>query len=146
MKIIMGADHAGYELKEAVKQHLKEKGHEVVDLGTDGKESVDYPDYAQKVSHEVLKEHAMGVLCCGTGIGMSLTANRIRGIRAAVCHSDYTAKVAREHNNANIICLGGRTIPPELAIHMVDIFFSTDFSPEERHHRRVDKIEATKCC
>lgn len=145
MKVIIGSDHAGFILKKTVKEHLKKKGHEVVDLGTDSEERADYPDFAQKVAKEVLNENVFGILVCGTGIGMSMTANRIKGIRAALCHSHYTAKIAREHNNANILCLGGRTTDPDLANEMADLFLETKFSDEGRHHKRVDKIENTEC-
>lgn len=138
--VIIGSDHGGFEHKQAVITHLENSGVEVLDMGTDSDKSVDYPDYAKIVCRQVLDKNAVGILICGTGIGMSISANKIKGIRAALCHNDYTAQKAREHNNANVLCMGGRVITKETALNLVDIFLSTDFSSEERHHRRVDKM------
>lgn len=138
--IIIGSDHAGYELKEEIKKFLDEQDLEYKDVGTDSTESTDYPDYAKKVA-EAVQEGNRGILICGTGIGMSITANKFKGIRAAVCHDEFTAKVSREHNNANILCMGGRVLGPELARKMTKVWLETGFSEEERHHRRVEKMD-----
>jgi ribose 5-phosphate isomerase B len=138
MKIIIGSDHGGFELKEQVKEYLNSE--EIVDLGTHDKESCDYPEIAANVAEEVLKENSKGILVCGTGIGMCITANKFKGIRAALCYDEYTAKMAREHNDANIICLGGRTTDIDKIKKILDIFLKTDKSAEDRHKRRVSKI------
>lgn len=141
MKITIAADHAGYKLKEELKKYLEELGHEAEDLGTGSEESVDYPDYAKKAAKEVAKQGNKGILICGSGIGMSMAANKIKGIRAALCHNEYTAKVAREHNDANILCMGARDIDANTAKKLTKIFLETEASQEERHKRRVNKIE-----
>ena len=126
MKIAIGCDHGGYALKLAVKKHLEEKGYEVIDYGCHGTESVDYPVYGEKVGRAVARgECELGVLICGTGIGISLAANRVKGVRAAVCSEPYSAEMTRRHNNANIIAFGARVVG-------------------ERHARRVDMIEAIR--
>lgn len=140
MKIAMGSDHGGYELKEVVKKWLTEKGYEVTDYGIGAGETADYPDMAEVVCRNVVKgEQELGILFCGTGIGISMAANKIKGIRAALISDAYSAKMTREHNNANVLCLGGRTIGPDLACHMIDSFLSAEFQGG-RHQRRVDKI------
>jgi len=147
MRIYIGADHAGYKLKETIKKRLSDLGNEVIDMGTDSDESTDYPDYAKKVSEAVANDNgSKGVLICGTGIGMSMTANKIKGIRAALCHDEYTARAAREHNDANILCMGARVLDENTAEEISKIFFSTEFSSEERHHRRVNKISEAGSC
>ncbi len=140
MKIGLGADHAGYALKAALAAHLASTGHEVVDYGTgDPTRSVDYPDFAQTVGRAVVsKSIDLGILVCGTGIGMSIAANKVHGIRAALAHDVTTAWLAREHNDANVLCLGGRLIAPMLATAMVDAWLEAVF--ETRHQRRVDRI------
>src|SRR4051812_30473609 len=123
MKIAIGSDHAGFELKEKVKQHLVKKGHEVDDKGTDSTESVDYPDFAQKVAHEVASKNAeYGVLVCGSGIGMAITANKVRGIRAANVSTEVEAQLSREHNDANIVTIGARILKETPAIDIVERF------------------------
>jgi ribose 5-phosphate isomerase B len=141
-KIFIGNDQAGKDLKDFLINFLKENYQEieVINLGTDSYESCDYPDYAKKVSLNVLKEEdSIGILICGTGIGMSITANKIKGIRAALCYNSTTAKLARQHNNANILCLGQRIIGFELAKDIVDTFIKTEFEGN-RHLNRIIKI------
>ncbi len=140
MRIAIGSDHAGFELKESVKEHLKEKGIEVTDVGTHSKERVDYPDYA-KVCERVRSGNAdFGILICGTGLGMSIAANKCRGIRAALCLFPDMARLAREHNNANVLVMAGRLMGKELANWTVDAFLSAEFQGG-RHERRVKKLE-----
>ena len=141
MKIALGADHAGFELKEKIKAFLTEEGHEVLDLGCFSKESVDYPIYGVKVARALLKGEAeRGVLVCGTGLGMSMVANRFPGIRAALCHEPFTARMSRLHNDANILVLGGRVIGDVLALEMVKVFLETPFEGG-RHQRRINQID-----
>ena len=138
----MGADHGGYSLKEIIKQHLVEAGHEVLDLGTHDTGSCHYPEYAEKVAYAVVDRDAdLGILVCGTGIGMSIAANKVRGIRAAAVSDCFTAQATREHNDANILALGARVTGPGLALKIVDTFLDTPFSGEERHARRISMIE-----
>lgn len=139
MQIIIGSDHAGVEMKAEIMRVLEQEGHKVMDCGTYSLESVDYPDIAEKVSKEVLRQDAMGVLICGTGIGISIAANKIKGIRAALCQDVYTARLARQHNNANIVALGARVIGHGLAQEIVRTFIQTEFEGG-RHQRRIDKI------
>lgn len=140
MKIAIGSDHAGFKLKEAIKSFLKENGIDFFDFGTFSLESVDYPDYAIRVAEAVSKsEYDFGILICGTGIGMSITANKVKGIRAALCNDLFTAAKSREHNNANILCLGGRILGEDLAKEIVKIFISTKYS-SGRHEERIRKI------
>ena len=140
MKIALGADHAGYELKDAIKQRLQQKGIEVVDRGTSNADSVDYPDYARIVAQEVAGKRAdMGILVCGSGIGMAISANKIDGIRAANVSTEYEAQMSREHNNANILALGARILQPEQAFAIVEKWLETAFAGG-RHERRVEKI------
>lgn len=144
MKLIVGSDHGAVELKEEVKKVLSEEfpDVEVEDVGTHGTESVDYPDIAQKVCIPVAEGKAdRGIVLCGTGIGISIAANKIKGIRAALCHETYTAKMSRQHNNANILAMGGRTTGPEIAAEIVRTWMSTEFLGG-RHERRVNKIMA----
>lgn len=140
MKIAVGSDHAGYSLKKIILEHLNDKGVEVEDFGTYSDASCDYPDYALKVAEEVAaKNFEFGILVCGTGIGISISANKVPGIRAAVCSDTFSAHASREHNNANIIALGERIVGPGLAIDIVDTFLSSEFEGG-RHQRRIDKI------
>jgi len=140
MNLAIGSDHAGYPLKENLTSWLKEAGHNVVDFGTDGPDSVDYPDYARKVARAVvLQEVELGILICGTGIGMSMAANKVKGIRAARCQDCYSARMARRHNNANILTLGERVLGNGLAREIVSAFLEENFAGD-RHQRRVDKI------
>lgn len=140
MRIAIGADHAGYTLKEVLVAHLREQGVEVVDFGTHGPDSVDYPDYAHRVAEAVARGEAdFGVLICGTGIGMSITANKVPGIRAAAVSDVYSAKMSRAHNDANVLCLGGRVVGPGLAIEILETWLRTPFEGG-RHARRLEKI------
>lgn len=142
MKIAIGCDHGGLEHKNAIVEHLKNRGFEVTDFGIYEQVSVDYPDIAVKVAYAVKnKECESGILVCGTGIGMSLAANKVKGIRAAVCSDHFSAKYTRLHNNANILCLGGRVIGIGTALELVDLFVDTEFEGG-RHQKRIDKITA----
>ncbi|MEA2038081.1 MAG: ribose 5-phosphate isomerase B [Nanoarchaeota archaeon] len=141
-KIIIGSDHAGFKLKEDIKKYLTELKYEIEDLGTNSEESVDYPLIAQKVAKKVTETKAIGILICGTGIGMSITANRFKGIRAAVCYDELTAKMAKEHNDANILCLGSRTQTAENYKKVIETFLKTKPSEEKKHKRRVGEMDA----
>lgn len=142
MKIAIASDHGGYELKGVIIDYLTNKGNEMLNLGTDSADSVDYSDYAEKCAEKVLsKDVDFGIVVCGTGIGISIAANKIKGIRCALCHSPETAALAKQHNNANIISLGGRTTTDEMALKIVDAFIEAEFEGG-RHQRRVDKIMA----
>ena len=141
MKLAIASDHGGFELKGRIKKALLEMNYEIGDFGCENAESCDYPDYALKVANAVASGAAQfGILVCGTGIGMSMAANKVKGIRAAVCCTTEQAKMAREHNNANILCIGGRVLHEEQAEQIVKTFLTTNFSNEERHLRRVNKI------
>ena len=140
MKIVIGSDHGGIHLKEVLKQHLAERGIEVDDAGTYTEESCDYPDIAVKVCREITEGKAeRGILVCGTGIGMSMAANKVNGIRAALCGDVFSATMSREHNNANVICLGERVLGPGLAVCILDAWLDTEVAGG-RHARRVNKI------
>ena len=142
MKIAIGADHGGYEYKEKLKLMLKESGYEVVDFGTNSDESCDYPIFAKAVAKAVAGgDYERGILICGTGIGMSITANKFKGVRAALCSDTFSAKATREHNDSNILCMGARVIDFDMAKKITDIWLSTPFSNEERHIRRISMIE-----
>ena len=144
MKIAIGCDHGGLEHKNAIIAHLKERGFEVVNFGTDTLDSVDYPDIAVKVCNAVVNhECERGILVCGTGIGMSIAANKIKGIRAAALSDHYSAKYTRLHNDANILCLGGRVIGIGTALELTDIFTDTQYEGG-RHQKRLDKIAAVE--
>lgn len=143
MKIAIGCDHGAYELKLLLIKHLEERGIEYTDLGCHSTESCDYPIYAQAVAKELTSGKAdLGILLCGTGIGMSMAANKIKGIRAAVCNDCFSAKATREHNNANVLCMGARVIGPGLALMIADTFIDTEFSNDERHIRRIRLLES----
>ena len=140
MKIAIGADHAGYELKEKVRRWLVQHGIEVDDLGTNSSESVDYPDYARAVAEEVSRKDAeFGILVCGSGIGMAIAANKVPGIRAANVTSEQEAELSRAHNDANVLTLGARLLDEHNAFQILDVWLSTPFAGG-RHQRRVDKI------
>lgn len=140
--IALGADHGGYRLKEAIKKYLDSEKIEYKDFGTNSEDSVDYAPIAAKVAHFVADGKAdKGILCCGTGIGMSMAANKVKGIRAAVCANAYCAEITRHHNNANILCLGGRVINEEQAVEFSKLFLNTPFDGG-RHQRRIDEIAA----
>lgn len=138
--IALGSDHGGYKLKEAIKKHLDKLGVEYKDFGTNSEESVDYPVYAKKVANSIISgECKRGILCCGTGIGISIAANKVKGIRAAVCTTEFTAEMCRRHNDANILCLGGRVISQEKALQLVEIYLNTPFEGG-RHEKRIAGI------
>ncbi len=142
MKIAIGADHGGYEYKNNIIDLLKNKGYEVKDFGTYSNESCDYPEFAKKVAESVANGNFdRGILICGTGIGMSIVANKFKGIRAALCSDTFSAKATREHNNSNILCMGARVISFEKAEEITRIWLETEFSQEERHIRRINMIE-----
>ncbi len=138
LKIAIGCDHGGYDLKKLIVSFLADLDHKIVDCGTNSNDSVDYPDFAKKVCDTVNAGDAEGgILICGTGIGMSIAANKITGIRAALCHENFTARMSREHNNANVLCLGARVIGPGLAIEIVRTWVETAFAGG-RHQQRID--------
>ncbi len=140
MKIAIGSDHGGYELKEKIKSFLILENHDVTDFGTNSLASVDYPDYGKKVGEAVVNgTYDFGIVLCGTGIGISIAANKVKGVRAALVYDDNTAYLAKAHNNANVIALGGRTTSEETAISIVNTFMNTTFEP--RHQPRLDKIK-----
>ena len=140
--IAVGCDHGGYELKLEILKYLERKGLEYKDFGCDSLESVDYPIYAKKVGQAILDgECEKGILICGTGIGISITANKMKGIRCALCSDCFSAEATRLHNDTNIVALGGRVVGPELAVKIVDTFLNTPFSGDERHVRRIGMIE-----
>jgi ribose 5-phosphate isomerase B len=143
MKVALGSDHAGFELKDKLKQHLEANGVTVDDKGTHSTASVDYPDYAQAVGNEVVSHQAdCGILVCGSGIGMSIAANKIHGIRAALAHDEIGAQLSREHNDANVLALGARMLDEKTAFGIVDRWLATPFPGGERHKHRIEKIEA----
>jgi len=138
--IALGADHAGWELKEALKAWLIENGHQILDFGTHSPDSVDYPDYALEVAESVASGKAeRGLLVCGTGIGMAMTANKVPGIRAALCSDPFMARMSREHNDANVLTLGGRLMDGELGLEILQMWLGTEFAGG-RHERRLAKI------
>lgn len=142
MRIAIANDHAGCDLKVLLASRARELGHTVVDVGPEGSGPVDYPDYAHRVARMVAGgEVHRGVLVCGTGIGMSIAANRHPGVRAALCHDAFTAEAARRHNDANVLCLGGRTTGPGVAVQILEVFLATSFDGG-RHQRRVHRIDA----
>jgi ribose 5-phosphate isomerase B len=142
MKVLIACDHGAFELKEEIVQQLaSQHGCEVINLGVDGPNSVDYPEYAQKLCRALLAGEAdRGILLCGTGLGMSIAANRFNGIRAALCHDEYTARLSRQHNDANVLVLGARSTGPAVALGIVDCWMKAAFEGD-RHQRRLDKIE-----
>lgn len=139
MKIVIGSDHGGFEYKEILIQYLKNKGIEVIDVGCYDKNSVDYPDIAKEVGALVVLEKIKGIVICGTGIGISIAANKCHGVRAALCNDVYSAKMAREHNDSNVLAIGQRVIGEGVLIDIVEKWLETDFAGE-RHQNRVDKI------
>ncbi len=141
MKFYIACDHAGFNIKENVKNIVKDLGHEIIDLGTNSNDRVDYPDFAHKLSLAVLEDkNSFGILICGTGIGMSVTANKHKGIRAALCHDAYTAEMARAHNDANVLCFGERVVGIGVIESMIKTWCETKFEGG-RHSNRVKKIE-----
>ncbi len=140
--IAIGSDHGGFALKQEIIKHLEKRGLEYKDFGCYSEDSCDYPEYGHAVGHAVVDgECEKGILICGTGIGISISANKIPGVRAAVCTDCFTAEATRLHNNANILALGGRVVGAGLALKIVDTFIDTPFSNDERHIRRISKIE-----
>lgn len=140
MKIAIGNDHSAVELKEIIKEFLQEKGYEVLDLGTNSTESCDYPIYGEMVGRAVTEKRAdLGIAICGTGLGISLAANKVKGVRACVCSEPYTAKMSRLHNDANVLCFGARVVGSELAKMITEVWLDTEFEGG-RHQRRVDLI------
>ena len=141
MKLVVGSDHAAYELKEAIKEKLTAEGHEVIDVGCDSTESVDYPKYGHAVGRAVASGDAeRGIAVCGSGIGISIACNKVPGIRAALCTSVEMAEMCRRHNNANVVCMGARMISRELAFDIIDKWMTTDFEGG-KHLRRINEIE-----
>ena len=141
--IALGCDHGGYRLKQEIIKYLEDKKIAYKDYGCYSEESCDYPVYGKKVAHAVAAgECDKGILICGTGIGISITANKVKGIRAALCHDTFIAEATRQHNDANILAMGARVIGTGLALKIVDTFLNTEFSGEERHRNRIDQIES----
>jgi ribose 5-phosphate isomerase B len=144
MKIAIGSDHAGFEAKDTIVHQVVELGHEVQDLGVNSPDSVDYPEYAHVVAELVAEGQAeLGILVCGSGIGMSIAANKVPGVRAALCGGEYAARMSRQHNDANILCIGARVTGADLIESMVRIFLATTFEGG-RHKVRVDKMEVER--
>lgn len=142
MRFYIATDHAGYNVKDFVKEYLESKSHEVIDLGPHNSDRVDYPDFAKKCAQKVVEDNgSFGILICGTGIGISVSANKVCGIRAALCHDSYTAAMSRAHNNANILCFGERVVGKGVIESMLDSFCDTPFEGG-RHANRVKKIDA----
>lgn len=143
MRITIGSDHAGFALKKVLIEHLQRSGHELQDVGTDSTAPVDYPDYAEAVARGVLKNGTeRGILICGSGVGASVAANKIPGIRAGLCHDSYSAHQGVEHDNLNVLVLGARVVADELAKDLCTIFLNARFTGEDRHQRRLAKIQA----
>ena len=144
MKVVVGSDHAGFELKEQIAVFVRELGHEVIDVGTDnGTDPVDYPDYAEYVCKAIMNNEAeRGILICGSGVGASVAANKIPGIRAGLCHDTYAAHQGVEHDDMNVLVMGGRIIGVELARELVKAYLSAQFTNEGRHRRRLEKVRA----
>jgi RpiB/LacA/LacB family sugar-phosphate isomerase len=141
MRIAIGSDHAGYDLKERVRAHLSELGYQVTDLGTHSTVPVDYPDFAEAVALAVREGKAdRGILVCGSGVGASVAANKVPGVRAGLCHDTYSAHQGVEHDDINVLVLGGRVIGESLALELIHAFLGARFSSEDRHQRRLDKI------
>ena len=141
MKVALGADHAGFELKERIKARLLELRYDVLDLGTHSREAVDYPDFAEAVGLAVRDGKAdRGILVCGSGVGASVAANKVRGVRAGLCHDHYSAHQGVEHDDVNVLVLGGRIIGEAVAVELVQAFLKARYTAEERHQRRLDKV------
>ena len=143
MRIVIGGDHAGFGLKQKLAEYLRQSAHDVVDAGTNSEDPVDYPDFAEAVGRAIVSHGAeRGVLICGSGVGASVSANKIPGIRAAVCHDTYSARQGVEHDDMNVLVLGARVIGMELARELVDHFLAARYSGEARHQRRLEKVKA----
>ncbi len=142
MRIVVGADHRGYALKQTIAEHLRSCGHEVLDVGTNGEAPVDYPDYAQAVGQAIVKGDAQrGILVCGSGVGAAIAANKLAGVRAGTCHDTYSAHQGVEHDDMNLLCLGAKVIGTELALELARTFLQARFSGEERYLRRLAKVK-----
>jgi len=142
MRIVVGSDHAGFELKQNILAHVRTMGHEAIDVGTDSSSPVDYPDFAEAVGMAVIKKEAdRGILICGSGVGAVVAINKIPGIRASVCHDCYSAHQGVEHDNMNVLVLGARIIAASLAQDLVWLFLGAEFTAEERHLRRLEKVQ-----
>ncbi len=143
MRIVVGADHRGYQLKDEIAAALRRDGHEVLDVGTNSDQSVDYPDYARAIGEAITDGRAeRGVLVCGSGVGASIAANKVHGVRACLCHDTYSAHQGVEHDDMNVLCMGARIIGIELARELVTAFLNARFTGEERHQRRLGKLLA----
>jgi RpiB/LacA/LacB family sugar-phosphate isomerase len=143
MRVVLGADHRGFELKDFLAAHLRKRGHEITDVGTNNGDSVDYPDIAAAVAAEVTGGRAeRGIIICGSGVGACIAANKLHGIRAGVTHDTYSAHQGVEHDDMNVICIGSRVIGEELAVEIADAFLGASFQPEERYLRRLNKVKA----
>ncbi len=143
MRVVIGSDHAGFELKKVVAAYLREAKYQIVDVGTASNDPVDYPDYAEAVGAELQGGCAdRGILICGSGVGASVAANKLRGVRAGLCHDTYSAHQGVEHDDMNVLVLGARVIGRELALELVRAFLEARFTAEERHRRRLEKVEA----
>ncbi len=143
MRIAVGCDHAGFPLKAPLVDELKRHGQDVIDLGTNSTDAVDYPDFAQKVAEAIMRGEAdRGLIICGSGVGATIAANKVPGVRAAMCHDTYSARQGVEHDDMNVLCLGARVIGEELALDVVRSWLGAAFSGEERHARRLNKVKA----
>jgi ribose 5-phosphate isomerase B len=143
MRVVIGGDHAGFQLKQIIGESLRSAGHTVIDVGSDNEEPVDYPDYAEALGKAIVQNRAdRGVLICGSGVGASVAVNKIPGIRAGLCHDSYSAHQGVEHDEMNVLVLGARVIGSALAQELVDYFLAAQFNHEERHQRRLQKIKA----
>ncbi|MDD2486703.1 MAG: ribose 5-phosphate isomerase B [bacterium] len=142
MRLVIGSDHGGYELKESLKENLEKAGYEFDDIGTFGQEAVDYPQIGRELAQAVADgRYDRGIILCGTGIGVSIVANKVSGVRASLCHDTFSARAAREHNDANVLAMGGRVIGPGLAADIALVWLQTEFSGDERHIRRISMLE-----
>ncbi|HZL56901.1 MAG TPA: ribose 5-phosphate isomerase B [Bryobacteraceae bacterium] len=142
MRLVIGSDHAGLDLKKTIASHLESKGHQVVDVGTYTTDAVDYPDFAEKVGRTLQKGGAeKGILICGSGVGASVAANKLQGVRAGLCHDVYSAHQGVEHDDMNVLVLGGRVIGPSTAVELVNAYVSAKYTAEERHARRLAKVQ-----
>lgn len=141
MKVALGSDHAGFELKQRVLEHVRKLGHDAADLGTHSTASVDYPDFAEAVAMSVRDGRAdRGIVVCGSGVGASIAANKVPGVRAGLCHDSYSAHQGVEHDDMNVLVLGGRIVGEALALELIEAFLKARFTAEERHQRRLDKV------
>jgi ribose 5-phosphate isomerase B len=141
LRVALGGDHAGFALKQAVAEHYGDRLTSLIDCGTDSTESCDYPDFAIAVSREIIQGRAdRGIVVCGSGVGVSVAANKIPGIRAAICHDTYSAHQGVEHDDMNVLCIGGRIIGSSLAMEIIDAFLAANYEPGQRHARRLDKV------